>query len=82
VNVRLLAERRDRRYLTGLVHQVLLTVIGAASGLMAVLLLGMRGGPRLTPSIELYAVLGYALLIVAVILLLRVLVVVFRSDRL
>jgi ubiquinone biosynthesis protein len=82
VNVRLLAERRDRRYLTGLVHQVLLTVIGAASGLMAVLLLGMRGGPRLTPSIELYAVLGYALLIVAVILVLRVLVVIFRSDRL
>jgi ubiquinone biosynthesis protein len=82
VNVRVLAEHRDRHYVTGLVHQVLLTVIGAASGLMAVLLLGLRGGPRLTPSIDLYAVLGYALLIVAVILVLRVLVVIFRHDRL
>ncbi|GAA3336393.1 AarF/UbiB family protein [Amorphoplanes nipponensis] len=81
VNVRLLADHGDRRYVTGLLHQVLLAVIGSASGLMAVLLLGLPGGPRLTPSIELYAVLGYALLIVAVILVLRVLVVIFRHDR-
>jgi ubiquinone biosynthesis protein len=81
VNVRLLADNRDRHYVTGLVHQVLLTAIGGASGLIAVLLLGLRGGPRLTPSIELFAVLGYALLIVAVILVLRVLVVIFRHDR-
>jgi ubiquinone biosynthesis protein len=81
VNVRLLAEHRDRHYVTGLVHQVLLTAIGAASGIMAVLLLGLRGGPRLTPAIDLYAVLGYGLLIVAVILVLRVLVVIFRHDR-
>jgi ubiquinone biosynthesis protein len=58
-----------------------LTVLGAASGLMAVMLLGNRDGPRLTPSIELYALLGYGLLIIAVVLTLRVLVVIFRHDR-
>ncbi len=40
LNVRLLADDRDRRFVTGLLHQVLLTVLGATAGLMAVLLLG------------------------------------------
>jgi ubiquinone biosynthesis protein len=81
VNVRMLADRRDRRFVTDLLHQILLTVLGAASGVMAVMLLGNHGGPRLTPTIELYALIGYALLIVAVVLTLRVLVVIFRHDR-
>jgi ubiquinone biosynthesis protein len=80
VRVRLLADPDDRRTVTGMLHQALLTVMGAAAGLMAVLLLGTPGGPRLTESFGLFAVLGYALLIVAVVLTLRVLVVVFRQD--
>lgn len=35
----------------------------------------------MVPAIELYALIGYALLIVAVVLTLRVLVVIFRHDR-
>jgi ubiquinone biosynthesis protein len=81
LNVRLLADRRDRRFVTDLLHQVLLTVLGAASGVMAVLLLGTAGGPRLTPAVELFDLLGYGLLIIAVVLTLRVLVVIFRQDR-
>jgi ubiquinone biosynthesis protein len=80
VRVRLLADPDDRRLITAMLHQTLLTVIGGAAGLMAVLLLGSPGGPRLTASFGLFAVLGYALLIVAVVLTLRVLVVVFRQD--
>ncbi|MFC7547889.1 ABC1 kinase family protein [Plantactinospora sp. GCM10030261] len=80
VNVRLFADRRDRTVVTGLLHQVLLTVLGAAAGLMAVLLLDNRGGPRLTDSVELFAVLGYAMFIIAVVLVLRVLIVIFRPG--
>jgi ubiquinone biosynthesis protein len=44
VNVRLLADPSDRRYLTDLVHQVLLTFLAAATGIMAVLMIGLHGG--------------------------------------
>jgi ubiquinone biosynthesis protein len=53
VNVRLLADPSDRRYLTGLVHQVLLAFLAAAAGIMAVLMIGLHGGPALTASVSL-----------------------------
>jgi ubiquinone biosynthesis protein len=81
VNVRLLAHEADRRVVTGLLHQVLITFLAAASGIMAVLLLGLHGGPELTPRVSLYQFLGYCLLAVAAILALRVLVQVFRPAR-
>ncbi|MFD0822293.1 AarF/UbiB family protein, partial [Micromonospora zhanjiangensis] len=80
VNVRVLADRRDRQLVTGLVHQVLLTVLGTAAGLIAVRLLGIPGGPRVTRSIELYDVLGYGLFIVSFVLVLRVLILIFRRS--
>jgi ubiquinone biosynthesis protein len=80
VNVRLLADPADRRYLTGLLHQVILVVLAATSGLMAVLMLGLHGGPVITKTVSLYAFLGYCLLVIAAILALRVLVLVFRPD--
>jgi ubiquinone biosynthesis protein len=80
VNVRLLADRSDRRFVTGLLHQVLLTFLAAASGIMAVLLIGLRGGPSVTREVSLYGFFGYCLLVVAAILAVRVLVLVFRPD--
>ena len=80
VSVRLLADPSDRRYLTGLVHQVLLAFLAAATGIMAVLMIGLRGGPALSHSVSLYSFFGYCLLVIAAILALRVLVQVFRSD--
>jgi ubiquinone biosynthesis protein len=62
------------------VHQVLLAFLGAATGIMAVLMIGLRGGPALSPSVSLYSFFGYCLLVIAAILALRVLVQVFRSD--
>jgi ubiquinone biosynthesis protein len=80
VNVRLLADPSDRRFLTGLLHQVLLTFLAAAAGVMAVLMIGLRGGPRVTGDVSLYGFFGYCLLVVAAILAVRVLVLVFRPD--
>ena len=80
VNVRLLADPADRRYLTGLLHQVILVALAATSGVMAVLMLGLHGGPAITTTVTLYAFFGYCLLVIAAILALRVLVLVFRPD--
>jgi ubiquinone biosynthesis protein len=81
VNVRLFGDERDRRHVTGLLQQVLLTVLGATAGLMAVLLPGTPGGPDVTPSVTLYQLLGYNLLVVCAVLVLRVLVLIFRPHR-
>ena len=80
VNVRLFADERDRRYATGLLQQLLLTVLGATAGLMAVQLLGTAGGPAVTDRVDLYPLLGYFLLVVSSVLVLRVLVLIFRRD--
>ncbi|MBA2444303.1 MAG: AarF/ABC1/UbiB kinase family protein, partial [Nocardioidaceae bacterium] len=76
VNVRLFAHPADRMVVTELLHQALLSVLGAAAGVMAVLLLTNGGGPRVTGSLALFTLFGYILLIVAVVLVLRVLVLV------
>ncbi|MGW6932766.1 ABC1 kinase family protein [Lentzea sp. NPDC054927] len=78
MSMRLFADERDRSFLTGLLHQVMLTVLGATAGVMAVLLLGASGGPQVVQGTGLYQVLGYNLLIVSVLLGLRVVVTVFR----
>jgi ubiquinone biosynthesis protein len=81
LNVRLLADERDRRVVTTLLHQALLAVVAAAIGLMSGLLLLARGGPRVSSSITLDELLGYNLLLVSLLLVLRVLFVVFRPER-
>jgi ubiquinone biosynthesis protein len=80
VSVRLLADPADRRYLTGLVHRVLLAFLAAAAGIMAVLMIGLHGGPALSKTVSLYSFFGYCLLVIAAILAVRVLVQVFRPD--
>jgi ubiquinone biosynthesis protein len=78
MSMRLFADERDRSFVTGLLHQVMLTVLGATAGVMAVLLLGSSGGPQVVPDLGLYQVFGYNLLIISVLLGLRVVVTVFR----
>ncbi|GAA3110100.1 ubiquinone biosynthesis protein [Kribbella aluminosa] len=78
VNVRLLADERDRRHFTGLLHQALLVILGATAGIMAVLLLGTPGGPRITATMSLFQLFGYNLLVICAVLVLRVLVLIFR----
>ncbi|MFJ5991052.1 ABC1 kinase family protein [Lentzea sp. NPDC092896] len=78
MSMRLFADERDRSFITSLLHQVMLTVLGATAGVMAVLLLGSAGGPEVSAGIGLYQVFGYNLLIISVLLGLRVVVTVFR----
>ncbi|GAA1583657.1 AarF/UbiB family protein [Kribbella sancticallisti] len=78
LNVRLFADERDRRHITGLLHQTLLAILGATAGLMAVFLLGTPGGPQVTESISLYQLFAYNLLVICAVLVLRVLILVFR----
>ncbi len=80
VNVRLFANAADRRHVTTLLHQVLLTFLAAAAGIMAVMMIGLHGGPLITGNVTLYAFFGYCLLVIAAILAVRVLVLVFRPD--
>jgi ubiquinone biosynthesis protein len=79
VNVRLFADERDRRVVTDLTHRFLLTLLGAATGIGAALLISAPGGPKVTPTVSLFQVIGYNLLIVASILVLRVLFAIFRN---
>ena len=68
VNVRLLADEGDRRIVTGLLYLVLTTFLAATSGIMAVLMLGLRGGPTITSRVSLFQFLGYCLLVISAIL--------------
>jgi ubiquinone biosynthesis protein len=79
VNVRLFADERDRAVVTGMLHELLLALTGAATGIMAVLLLASTGGPRVLPDLTLNQLFGYNLLVVSALLGLRLLFVVFRS---
>jgi ubiquinone biosynthesis protein len=78
LNVRLFADERDRRHFTSMLHQALLAILGATAGVMAVLLLGTPGGPRVTDSMTLFQLFGYNLLVICAVLVLRVLVLIFR----
>jgi ubiquinone biosynthesis protein len=80
VNVRLFSDERDRDVVTGLVHEVLLAFVGAATGLMAVFLLTGSGGPRLAAELTLHHVFGYNLLVISALVGLRLLFVVFRRS--
>jgi len=82
VRVRAFADAGDRRGVRDLVHEVLLTILASTAGIMAVMLLGMDGEPRLTESVSLFQFFGYSLLVLAVMLAMRVLVLIFRlQDR-
>jgi ubiquinone biosynthesis protein len=80
VNVRALADERDRKVITGWVQLGVLTVLAATAGFMAVALLALKGGPAMTPAIGLYQFLGYCLLVICALLALRVLAAVFRTG--
>lgn len=82
VRVRALADREDRRYLTGVAQQLMITVLAAAATIGAIMLLISDTGPMLTSTVRLYTYLGYALLFIGFVLGLRVLVrVFFRASQ-
>jgi ubiquinone biosynthesis protein len=67
--------------ITTLLHQVLLAFLAATTGIMGVLVLGAGGGPTVSATVTLFRFLGYNLLVVSLLLMLRALVIVFRPER-
>jgi len=82
VNVRVLADERDRQTIGGWIQLGVLTVLAATAGIMAVALLALHGGPAMTATVSLYQFLGYCLLVICALLALRVLAAVFRTRAL
>lgn len=80
VNVRTLNDPREQRALNGLLNRFLAALIACTAGIIAAVMLGQAGGPAVTTSVSLYQLIGYAFLIAALILSLRVLVGVFRPE--
>ena len=78
VNVRLLADRRDRALIRELVNLVVVTVLAAAFGIMAAMLLISDAGPQVTPTLSLFQIFGYMLVLLSGVLALRVFFDVFR----
>jgi ubiquinone biosynthesis protein len=79
--VRLLADPRDREVFSGYLHQAVVCVLAATTGIMAVVLLASQGGPLISQSVRLYAVFGYNLLVISAILAIRVLFAQARWRR-
>jgi ubiquinone biosynthesis protein len=79
LNVRLLADERDRRVITAIADQFLLTFLGGATGIIGALLLGVSSGPKVAQDVSVCQLIGYNLLIVTAVLVLRVLFTIFRS---
>jgi ubiquinone biosynthesis protein len=63
-----------------LVSQLVLAFLGAAIGLMAVLLLGMAGGPMVGRTMSVFGLFGYLGLVVSAVLILRVIVTIAREQ--
>ncbi|GAA3450785.1 ABC1 kinase family protein [Dactylosporangium matsuzakiense] len=80
VGVRLFADERERRFVSGLVRQATLAFLGAVTGVMAVILLGTTGGPALSAGFTLYQLFGYNLLLISAVLMLRTLITSLRRD--
>ncbi|MFE9701906.1 ABC1 kinase family protein [Streptomyces sp. NPDC005930] len=82
VRVRVLADERERRFVSGLVHQVTISLTAACLGMMGVMLLvfGTGKGPRVTRQLELYPLLGYHVLAFSAILMLRALYTAMRRP--
>ncbi|WP_371671456.1 AarF/UbiB family protein [Streptomyces sp. NBC_00289] len=71
VNVRLLADARDRRVIGDLLSRVMLAMFGIFFGVLGVQLLGMDGGPATAGGPGLYALIGYHLLVLSAAVVLR-----------
>jgi hypothetical protein len=79
--LRLFTDAHEVRVLERLVNRVVLALLSIGVGLVSVLLLRTEGGPRFAAiGVDLYEVLGWIGLALAMILLMRVLLAVLRVD--
>ena len=84
--MRLLADGRDRQFIASMAGRAVLAFLGAALGIISVMLIGVRGGPLLLPAAagtggtSLFHVLGYTGLFVSLVLILRVIIAITRDG--
>ncbi|WP_375003599.1 ABC1 kinase family protein [Aeromicrobium sp. CTD01-1L150] len=81
VTLRTFQDPAERRFLSGLVQQVVTAILAATAALSGILLLMVDRGPELTDQLTLGAYLGGVLVLFAFVLGARLLVLVFRSGR-
>jgi len=80
-SVSFLSDERDARLLTRLVDRIVLSLIAAATGIGATLILRVEAGPTLGGSVTLNEVLGYFGIASASVLALRVVAGVIRDGE-
>jgi len=78
--VSMFATERDARVLTRLVNRAILAFVGAALGIVSVLLLGLSGGPIVSGTVSLFDIFGYTGLALSTVLLLRVVVLAIKDG--
>lgn len=78
MNVRMLADPRDRNFLREIIGLIVVTFLAGIFGIMAAMLLTSDTGPQLTDTLSLFEVFGYLFLVVAGVLTLRALFDVLR----
>lgn len=81
VRVHGLGEAGERRFLTGLMHQIVLVVLAATAAACGVALTLSELGPQLTPVLRVSTFGGLTLLLFAFVLGCRALVLVFRGRE-
>ncbi len=85
-SVRLLADDRDRQLVASMAGRAVLAFLGAALGVISVMLIGVRGGPLFLPAAagtggtSLFHVFGYAGLFFSLVLILRVIIAITREG--
>ena len=85
-SVRLLADHRDRHFAATMAGRAVLAFLGAAFGIISVMLIGVHGGPLFLPAgagtggTSLFHVLGYIGLFLSLVLTLRVIIAITREG--
>ena len=85
-SVRLLADERDRHFVAAMTGRAVLAFLGAAFGVISVMLIGIRGGPLFLPTAagtggtSLFHVFGYVGLFFSLVLILRVIIAITREG--
>ena len=80
VSVRVLADERDRSFVTDIVQQLTMTLLAAACAVGGILLLISDTGHYMLPTVRLYTFLGATLFFFGFVLAARALVLVFRRS--
>lgn len=78
MNVRMLADARDRAFLREITGLVVVAFLAGVFGIMSAVLLTSSVGPQLTDTLTLFQVFGYLFLVVSGVLTLKVLFDVLR----